>query len=47
MARINQWLNTMTTNAYVRGVRDHDWERFDGRVWQRGYYGYCPLLLAN
>ena len=28
----------MTTNAYIRGVRDHDWPPFPGRLWQRNYY---------
>jgi REP element-mobilizing transposase RayT len=28
----------MTTNAYIRGVRDHGWARFDGRLWQRNYF---------
>ena len=33
-----QWYKTMTTNAYIRGVREHGWKRFDGRLWQRNYY---------
>jgi len=28
----------MTTNEYIRGVRDHDWPAFRGRLWQRNYY---------
>lgn len=32
------WFKTMTTNAYIRGVRDHGWARFDGRLWQRNYF---------
>jgi REP element-mobilizing transposase RayT len=28
----------MTTNAYIRGVRDDGWPSFDGRLWQRNYY---------
>ncbi len=32
------WFKTMTTNAYMRGVRKHGWEPFSGRFWQRGYY---------
>lgn len=35
---IVHWFKTMTTNAYIRGVRDHGWARFDGRLWQRNYY---------
>ena len=32
------WFKTMTTNAYIRGVKDHAWPRLDGRLWQRNYY---------
>jgi len=32
------WFKTMTTNAYIRGVREHGWARFDGRLWQRNYF---------
>jgi len=27
-----------TTNAYIHGVRHHDWPPFDRRLWQRNYY---------
>ena len=33
-----QWFKTMTTNAYIRGVRDDGWPAFDRRLWQRDYY---------
>ena len=33
-----QWFKTMTTNEYIRGVKDLGWERFDKKVWQRNYY---------
>jgi putative transposase len=33
-----QWFKTMTTNAYIRGVRDATWPAFDRRLWQRDYY---------
>ena len=32
------WYKTMTTNAYIRGVRADGWARFERRLWQRGYY---------
>ncbi|HEX8670868.1 MAG TPA: transposase [Longimicrobium sp.] len=38
LPRVLQWFKTMTTNAYIRGVRDRGWARFDGRLWQRNYY---------
>jgi len=33
-----QWFKTMTTNAYMRGVRDDGWPRFEKRMWQRNYH---------
>lgn len=32
------WFKSMTTNAYIRGVRAGQFAPFDGRLWQRGYY---------
>jgi len=32
------WFKTMSTNAYIRGVRQWDWPPFPGRLWQRNYY---------
>lgn len=32
------WFKTMTTNAYIRGVKMSDWPPFAGRLWQRNYY---------
>ena len=28
----------MTTNEYIRGVRECGWRRFSRRLWQRGYF---------
>jgi REP element-mobilizing transposase RayT len=33
-----QWFKTMTTNAYIRNVKQNRWEPFDGKLWQRNYY---------
>jgi len=35
---IIQWFKTMTTNEYIRGVKDASWPSFKGRLWQRNYY---------
>jgi len=35
---VAQWFKTMTTNAYFRGVKAHDWPAVRGRLWQRNYY---------
>jgi REP element-mobilizing transposase RayT len=32
------WFKTMTTNAYIKGVKNADWPPFPGRFWQRNYY---------
>jgi len=32
------WFKTMTTNAYIRGVKQLGWPPFDGKLWQRNYY---------
>ena len=37
---IVQWFKTMTTNAYIRGVRGCGWPPFERRLWQRGYYDH-------
>ena len=29
---------SLTTNAYIHGVRDQGWPPFDRRLWQRNYY---------
>ena len=28
----------MTTNEYIRGVKQFGWSPFEGRLWQRNYY---------
>lgn len=35
---VMDWFKTMTTNAYIRGVKQSDWPPFPGRLWQRNYY---------
>ena len=34
------WLKTMTTNEYIRGVRNSAWRSFPGRLWQRDYHDH-------
>jgi len=33
-----QWFKTMTTNEYIRGVKNHGWTPFHNKLWQRNYY---------
>jgi len=35
---IVQWFKTMTTNEYIRGVKNLGWRRFPNRLWQRNYW---------
>ena len=28
----------MSTNEYIRHVKEHGWESFPGKLWQRNYY---------
>jgi putative transposase len=36
--KIVQWFKTMTTNEYIRGVKNLGWMSYPGRLWQRNYY---------
>ena len=38
LGRMMQWFKTMTTNAYIRGVKNDLWPMFDNKLWQRNYY---------
>ncbi len=35
---IVQWFKTMTTNDYIRNVKENGWREFEKRLWQRDYY---------
>ena len=32
------WFKTMTTNGYIKGVKEEGWMRFEKRLWQRNYW---------
>ncbi len=36
--RVVQWFKTMSTNEYIRGVKNLGWQPFNGKLWQRNYY---------
>lgn len=38
LIEILQWFKTMTTNEYIRGVKQLGWSRFNGKLWQRSYW---------
>ena len=29
---------SITTNEYIRGVKNNNWQRFNGKLWQRNYW---------
>lgn len=35
---IVQWFKTMTTNEYIRNVKQYNWKAFNKKLWQRNYY---------
>ena len=37
---VMRWFKIMTTNAYIRGVKQRSWEPFVGKLWQRRYYDH-------
>lgn len=37
---VMDWFKTMTTNEYIRGVKNNGWKRYDGKLWQRNYYDH-------
>lgn len=38
VGRVVQAFKSLTTNQYIRGVKNHGWPPFAGRLWQRNYY---------
>lgn len=38
LGNIIQWFKTMTTNNYLKEIKQNNWPRFDKRLWQRNYY---------
>ncbi len=38
--RIVQWFKTMTTNEYIKNVKQKNWTPFYYKLWQRSYYDH-------
>ena len=47
LGRIVGWFKSMTTNAYIHGVREHGWQPFDRRLWHHRYYDIIVRGLAG
>lgn len=40
IGRVINWFKTMTTNEFIRGVKNKDWLHFDEKLWQRNYHDH-------
>jgi putative transposase len=38
LAKVVQWFKTMTSNEYMRKVKEKSWKFFSGKLWQRNYW---------
>ncbi len=38
LSKVVQWFKTMSTNQYIRGVKQNGWQPFPGKLWQRNYW---------
>ena len=38
LGRYISWFKRMTTNEYIRNVKQYNWPPFAGKIWQRNYY---------
>jgi REP element-mobilizing transposase RayT len=38
LSKIMQWFETMSTNEYIRNVKQNNWEPFYKKLWQQNYY---------
>jgi len=35
-----QWFKSLTTHTYMHGVREHQWESFHRKLWQRSFHDH-------
>ncbi len=40
LGTVVQAFKRLSTNLYMTGVKEHGWQRFDGRLWQRSYHDH-------
>ncbi len=45
--QIMRWFKTMTTNSYIRGVKDLGWTPFEKQLWQRGYHEHVVRKIED
>ncbi len=39
------WFKTMTTNEYIRGVKNYNWPRYNRKLWQQNYWEH--IIRSN
>ncbi len=40
LSTVIQGFKSLTTHAYMRGVQEHDWGSFHGKLWQRSFHDH-------
>lgn len=40
LSEVVQWMKIVSTNRYIRGVKESGWPAFEGKLWQRGFYDH-------
>jgi REP element-mobilizing transposase RayT len=40
LSQMMQWFKTMTTNEYIRNMKEFKWKPISEKLWQRGYYDH-------
>lgn len=38
LGKIIQWFKTMSTNNYLKEIKNNNWPKFEKRIWQRNFY---------
>jgi len=47
LSQVVQGFKSMTTNEYMRGVKQSHWPPFPGKLWQRNYYEHIIRNQAD
>lgn len=47
LSDVMRWFKAMTTNAYIRAVKEQDWQPFEGKLWQRSYHDHIIRTEAD
>jgi REP element-mobilizing transposase RayT len=47
LSEVIGWFKSMSTNDYIRGVRELEWPPFRGKLWQRGFHDHIVRNEAS